>query len=314
MDFGVFLPVSGRACSREDLRDAAQDAEQMGFSTVWAADRIIIPWEIESAYAYSWSGSFIVPPDKPFLEPLTALAFLAGCTETVRLGVSVLVMPYRDPVYWAKVASTIDWLSQGRFVLGVGIGWMHEEFDALGRSELFPKRAEIADEQLQVIHNLFNDIHCSFHGEQYGYDNIAFYPKSYDEQAPIPVWCGGESRGAQRRAGQHGDAWFPYFARITPAELGERYANVQRSARAAGRDRDEVKLHCCLSAEITDKPVEQEADRLRGTPEQLAERLAEFQAVGADHVALQFLVGRYPERLAQMQRFSEEIITTGVLA
>lgn len=313
MDFGVFLPVSGRACSREGLREAARDAERMGFATVWAADRIIIPWEIESAYVYSWSGSFIVPPDKPFLEPLTALAFLAGCTEKVKLGVSVLVMPYRDPVYWAKVASTTDWLSQGRFVLGVGIGWMQEEFDALGRSRLFPKRAQVADEQLQVVRNLFSQEHCSFHGEQYAYDDIAFYPKAYDERAPIPLWCGGESRGAQRRAGQYGDAWFPYFPRIAPAELCERYANVRRQAEMVGRDPDAVKLHCCLSVEITDKPVEQETDLLRGTPEQVAERLAKFQEIGAEHVALQFLVGRYPERLAQMQRFSEEVITTGAL-
>ncbi len=140
MDFGVFLPVSGAACTRAGLRHAAESAERLGFSTVWAADRIIIPWKIETDYAYSWSGSFIVPPEKPFLESMTALAFLAGATETVRLGVSVLVGPYRDPVHWAKVAATIDWLSEGRFILGFGIGWMEEEFAALGRGSLFARR------------------------------------------------------------------------------------------------------------------------------------------------------------------------------
>jgi len=138
MDFGVFLPVSGAACTRAGLRHAAETAERLGFTTVWAADRIVIPWKIESDYAYSWSGSFIVPPEKPFLESMTALAFLAGATESVKLGVSVLVTTYRDPVHWAKVASTIDWLSEGRFILGVGIGWMAEEFDALDRSDIFP--------------------------------------------------------------------------------------------------------------------------------------------------------------------------------
>jgi probable F420-dependent oxidoreductase len=273
---------------------------------VWAADRIVIPWEIESDYAYSWSGSFIVPPQKPFLESMTALAFLAGATEKIRLGVAVLVTTYRDPVHWAKVASTIDWLSEGRFILGVGIGWMAEEFDALDRSDIFPQRGRVADEQLRVARNLFTEEHCSFAGEHYSYDDIAFYPKSYDK--PIPIWCGGESRGAQRRAGVHGDAWFPYFPRVTPEELRSRYENVLTSARDAGRDPDGIALHCCLSVEVTDEPVEQEPDILRGSPEQVAEALSRFADVGVEHVGLQFLVGRYPERLAQMERLAPVVM------
>jgi probable F420-dependent oxidoreductase len=306
MDFGVFLPVSGAASTRAGLRHAAEAAERLGFTTVWAADRIVIPWEIESEYAYSWSGSFIVPPQKPFLESMTALAFLAGATEKIKLGVAVLVTTYRDPVHWAKVASTIDRLSEGRFVLGVGIGWMAEEFDALDRSDIFPRRAEVAEEQLQVARNLFTEEHCSFEGAHYSYHDIAFYPKAYDQ--PIPIWCGGESRGAQRRAGVHGDAWFPYFARVTPQELAARYANVRRCAQDAGRDPDQIALHCCLSVEVTDEPVEQEQDRLRGTPEQVADALEGFADVGVGHVGLQFLVGRYPERLAQMERLAPVIM------
>lgn len=307
MDFGVFLPVSGAACTRAGLRHAAESAERLGFTTVWAADRIVIPWQIDTEYAYSWSGSFIVPPEKPFLESMTALAFLAGATESIKLGVSVLVTTYRDPVHWAKVASTIDWLSEGRFILGVGIGWMEEEFDALDRSDIFPKRAQVAEEQLRVARNLFSEERCSFAGDHYSYEDIAFYPKAYD--SPIPIWCGGESRGAQRRAGVHGDAWFPYFARVTPEELAARYANVRASATAAGRDPDEIALHCCLSVEVTDDEVRQEPDRLRGTPEQIADGLARFEEIGVEHVALQFLVGRYPERLAQMQRLAPMIVT-----
>jgi probable F420-dependent oxidoreductase len=305
MDFGVFLPVSGAACTRAGLRHAAETAERLGFTTVWAADRIVIPWKIESDYAYSWSGSFIVPPEKPFLESMTALAFLAGATESVKLGVSVLVTTYRDPVHWAKVASTIDWLSEGRFILGVGIGWMAEEFDALDRSDIFPQRAQVAEEQLRVARNLFTEDHCSFEGEHYSYEDIAFYPKAHDK--PIPIWCGGESKGAQRRAGTYGDAWFPYFARVTPEELASRYANVREAAKAADRDPDDVTLNTCLSVEVTDEEVEQEPDVLRGTPEQIADALGRFEDIGVRHVALQFLVGRYPERLAQMERLAPVI-------
>lgn len=292
MDFGVFLPVSGSASTRDGLRHAAQTAEHLGFSTVWAADRIIIPWKIDTAYAYSWSDRFIVPPDKPFLDSMTALAYLAGATENIRLGISVLVAPYRDPIHWAKQAATLGWLSEGRFILGVGIGWMREEFEALGRGHLFGQRGRVADEQLEVARNLFTEEHCSFHGEFYDYDDIAFLPKAH-----VPVWCGGESPAAQRRAARYGDAWFPYFARVTPEDLAARHENVQRHA--GGRD---VRLHCCLSVEVTDDPVGQEPDRLRGTPEQVAEALSRFADIGVEHVALQFLVGRYPERLAQMER------------
>jgi probable F420-dependent oxidoreductase len=298
VDFGVFLPVSGGASTRDGLRHAAQTAEELGFSTVWAADRIIIPWEIATDYPYSWSDSFIVPPEKPFLESMTALAFLAGATETVKLGVSVLVTTYRDPVHWAKVAATIDWLSEGRFILGVGIGWMWEEFEALDRGHMFAERGKIGNEQLEVARNLFTEEHCTFHGEYYHYDDIAFYPKP----RATPIWCGGEGRRAQRRAGVYADAWFPYFPRVTPDELARRFENVKSAAREAGRADADLELNCCLSVEVTDMPVEQQPDTLRGTPEQIAEALEQFAAVGVRHMALQFIVGRYPERLAQMRR------------
>lgn len=303
MDYGVFLPVSGSAATRAGLIHAATEAERLGFSTVWAADRIIIPWKIETAYAYSWTDKFIVPPDKPFLEAMTALAFLAGATERIRLGISVLVTTYRDPVHWAKVAATIDWLAEGRFILGVGVGWMREEFEALGRGHLFAQRGKLGDEQLRVARNLLSEDHCSFHGDFYGYEDIAFYPKP-----ALPIWGGGESRAAQRRAGAHCDAWFPYFPRITPEELRRRYDHVRSCAERAGRDGDAVRLNCCLPAEVTEREVEQEPDRLCGTPEQLAEAIAAFEAIGVEHLALQFLVGRFPERLHQMEALMPALV------
>jgi probable F420-dependent oxidoreductase len=304
MDFGVFLPISGAAATRDGLKHAAATAERLGFSTVWAADRIIIPWRIDTAYAYSWSEKFIVPPEKPFLDSLTALAFLAGATERIRLGISVLVGPYRDPVHWAKVAATIDQLSEGRFILGFGIGWMEEEFAALGRAELFADRGRVGDEQLQVARNLFTHDHCSFDGEYYSYEDIAFYPKG-----SVPIWCGGESRAAQRRAGRFGDSWFPYFPRITPSDLAARYAHVREAAAAVGRDPGGVRLNCCLSVEVTDGPVDQEPDMLRGDVDQVAAGIARFADVGVEHLALQFIVGRYPERLAQMEALMPVLVS-----
>jgi probable F420-dependent oxidoreductase len=305
MKLGVFLPISGRAASRETLTDAAQQAEELGFDSVWTADRIIIPWEIKTRYPYASEERFIVPPDRPFFEPLTCLAFLAGCTTRVSLGVSVLVLPYRHPLYWAKIATTIDHLSKGRFILGIGVGWMAEEFEALGAP--FKDRGAISDEQLKILDSIWNEEKASFAGRYYRFTEIAFEPKPF-QQPRIPIWVGGEGIHAQRRAGLYGDAWFPYFVRITPSELAARFENVRRIAVKAGRDPSTIRFACCLPIELSPKPLTQEPDRLRGDPEQIVEALKGFKKMGVEHIGLQFMVPRWPDRQQQIERFAKEVM------
>lgn len=305
MEFGLFLPVSGRSATRRTLREYAQLAERLGFRQLWAAERLVIPWTIETAYPYAEGATFIVPPDRPFLESLTVLAFLAGCTEQIKLGVSVLVLPYRHPLHWAKVVATIDVLSEGRFTLGVGVGWMKEEFDAL--SAPFSQRGRVADEQLQMLRGALTDEQCTFEGQHYRFRDIAFNPKGYNRNRP-QIWVGGEGPAAQKRAARFGDAWFPYFVRITPADLAERWGNVQRQAEAAGRDPSEIVLNLNLPVWVTEEPVPQEAGVLRGTPEQLEAAIAPFRELGVRHLALQFMVPHYPERLVQIERFAKAIL------
>ena len=305
MKFGVFLPISGRAAGPDTLRDAARRAEALGYDSVWTADRIIIPWEIKTVYPYSEGQQFIVPPDRPFLEPLTCLAFLAGCTEKISLGMSVLVLPYRHPLHWAKVATTMDHLSKGRLILGVGVGWMVEEFDALGVP--FEERGKLADEQLEIIRLLWKEDRARFKGRYYRFKEIAFYPKPL-QRPQIPIWVGGEGVRAQRRAAFYGDAWFPYFVRITPKELRRRFDNIRGWAAEAGREPDRIRLACCLPIELTREPVPQEEDRLRGAPEQLSEALKGYHEIGVEHIALQFMVPHYPERMEQIERFAREVL------
>jgi probable F420-dependent oxidoreductase len=220
---------------------------------------------------------------------------------------SVLVMPYRHPFHWAKMATTIDHLSKGRLILGVGVGWMVEEFDALGVP--FKERGAVADEQLQVVQRLWTEEKPRFDGRYYQFAAVGFAPKPF-QQPRVPVWVGGEGAAAQRRAGRYGDAWFPYFVRITPRELRAGFDNVRRIATEAGRDADRIQLSCCLPLELTREPVPQEPDRLYGTPAQVADALRAFRAVGVSHVALQFMVPRWPERLEQIERFAQEALTT----
>ena len=285
--------------------EAARTAEILGYDSVWAADRIVIPWEIKTPYPYSEGQQFIVPPDRPFFEPLTCLAFLAGCTEKVKLGMSVLVLPYRHPLYWAKVATTIDHLSKGRLILGVGVGWMIEEFEALGAS--FKERGDLSDEQLKLIKVLWEEEKVRFEGRHYSFGEIAFYPKPL-QKPRIPIWVGGEGIRAQRRAAAYGDAWFPYFVRITPQELARRFENVRRWAAEAGREPKQIRFACCLPIEVSTQPVAQEADRLRGNPEQLVEALRAFRKIGVEHIALQFMMPHWPERQAQIERFARAVM------
>jgi probable F420-dependent oxidoreductase len=305
MKYGVFLPVSGRAASRKTLMQAAQQAESLGYDSVWAADRLVMPWKIETAYPYSRESTFIVPPDRPFFDTLTCLAFLAGCTEKIQLGMSVMVLPYRHPLHWAKIATTIDQLSTGRLIMGVGVGWMEEEFTAMNAP--FKERGAVSDEQLTLLKQLWTEEHITFKGKYYNVDDIAFNPKPY-QKPRVPIWVGGEGKYAQRRAARYGDAWFPYFVRITPAELAERFEYVRKIAREAGRNPDALALACCLPIELTPDDAQQEENYLKGSVEQVTDRLKMFQKVGVTHIGLQFMVPHYPERQEQIERFAREAL------
>jgi probable F420-dependent oxidoreductase len=305
MKIGVFLPVSGRAASRKTLMEAAQQAEALGYNSVWAADRLVIPWKIDTTYPYSKEATFIVPPDRPFFDTMTCLAFLAGCTENIELGMSVMVMPYRHPLHWARIATTIDQLAAGRLILGVGVGWMEEEFAAMNVP--FKERGKISDEQLTFIKQLWHDEHVTFHGSYYHVDDIAFLPKPH-RQPRIPIWVGGEGKLAQRRAGRFGDAWFPYFVRITPEELAAGFDNVRAEAKTAGRNPEDVELACCLPVELSPTTGPSITDYLKGSVEQVTERLQQFMDVGVTHIGLQFMIPHYPERREQIERFAKEAL------
>jgi probable F420-dependent oxidoreductase len=303
MEIGVFLPISGRAAGPETLTEAARTAERLGFDAVWSADRVVTPWRIETPYPYAEGDAFIVPPDRPFLDSMACLAFLAGRTERVRLGISVMVLPYRHPLYWTRLAATIDRLSAGRLIMGVGVGWMREEFEALGVP--FEPRGRMTDEQLEAARILFTQDHCSFHGQHYAFSDVSSFPRP---DPHLPIWVGGEGRAARRRAGRYGNAWFPYFVRTTPERLQELHQEVRAAARDAGRNPDEVALTCCAAIEVTKHEVEQDPSRLRGSPEQLMAALAGYQRAGVEHVALQFTAPRWPDRLAQIQAFGSEVL------
>lgn len=187
MEWGVHLPHLGRNLTRESLMTFAQECERLGAHSVWASDHLCWPTELASKYPYSHDGSFGVSPDMAWLEALGTLTFIAGCTERVRLGTSVLILPYRPPVLCAKQLATLDVLSGGRLILGAGVGWMAEEAAILGMP--WDKRGKRSDERLEVFLTLFEDAAPSHAGEYYSFPAVGFEPKPL--QDPLPIWMGG---------------------------------------------------------------------------------------------------------------------------
>src|SRR5207244_2776318 len=149
MEFGCHLPVYGPAATREALLAFARRMETLGYDSLWASDHIVIPWRITSKYPYNETGDFPLPPTTNFLEPLTALALVAGATERIRLGTTVLVLPHRHPVLAAKMLATLDHLAPGRVILGAGVGWMREEIELFGVA--FEQRGAWSDEALRIM-------------------------------------------------------------------------------------------------------------------------------------------------------------------
>jgi probable F420-dependent oxidoreductase len=306
MKFGVFLPVSGRAAVPEVLTDAAQQAESLGYDSVWAAERLVNPYEMNTAYPYKENQQWqsFVPPDVPFLEPLTCLSFLSGVTKKVRLGISVAVLPYRHPLYTARVATSIDTLSNGRLILGVGIGWMVEEFQSLNVD--YHKRGAMSNEQLQIFDLLWSTDKPSFNGKFYKFPPLKVSPNPV-QKPRFPIWTGGESEAAVKRAATYADDWFSYHVKITAKDLAAKYEEVKRIAKEVGR-KQPPGLSCCRPVDISDKPTDQNEDELTGNPQQLIAALKKFEAIGVQTMALQFMMGRWPERKKKIEWFAKEVL------
>jgi len=237
MEVGLHLPQVGPLATREGLTTIAQLAEERDFDSLWVSDHVIIPRKLASKYPYSPDGSFPIPPDIPFLEPLAALLFVAGVTTKAKLGTTILVVPMRNPVITAKQLASLDVLSNGRLILGAGAGWMAEEFEML--EVPFEHRGARLDDYLQVIRALWTEDNPSFSGRYYQIEDVGFSPKPVQKPHP-PIWIGGHSKPALHRTGRFADAW--HAAYMGPELLKQQFAEVREHAEKAGRDPNSIQL------------------------------------------------------------------------
>jgi len=227
VEFGCHLPVFGPAATRAGLLTFAREMERLGYESLWASDHIVIPHTIRSRYPYSDTGQFPLAPDATFLEPLTALAMVAGVTERAKLGTTVLVLPHRHPVLAAKALATLDHLSGGRVILGAGVGWMREEIELLGAP--FAERGAWSDEAIRIMRACWRDERTRFHGRFFNFDDIGCFPKPV--RGDIPIWMGGHAKPALRRIVALADGWHAAF----PPRPASRAASASCARSAPGR-------------------------------------------------------------------------------
>lgn len=300
MQFGVHLPQVGRQANREQVLRFAREADTLGIESGWVSDHVAWPLEIESEYPYSDTGSAPAPYDIPFLEPLATLLFVAGCTERMRLGTTVMVAGYRPPVQTAKMWSTLDVLSGGRAILGIGIGWMKEEFEALGMPS--DNRGPRTDEQLEIFVKLFRDATPSHEGRFYQFPKIGFEPKPLKNH--IPIWIGGHTTPALRRAARYGDGLHAAFT--DPAGVRESWETLRTICEEQGRDRSELELSLRLYLNFGEGSDEKKS--LTGTVDQMVERIGEYAEIGVSHIILDIVArGGADGRLEAMQRFVNDV-------
>jgi probable F420-dependent oxidoreductase len=221
-------------------------AEQNGFESVWMPEHLVLPAELPATYLYTESGQPPIAAGTPLYDPWIVLAAIAQATERIRLATNVYILPLRHPLATARAVVTLDRVSRGRVTLGVGVGWLEEEFDALGQS--FRDRGRRTDEIIPLLRRLWSEEVIEHRGEHYEFGPIRFEPKPR-QQPSIPIEVGGSSPAALRRAGRFGDGWIEIGADGF-STLETMIAGVHATRAAAGRDHVDFEITSSLGRDI----------------------------------------------------------------
>ena len=309
MRYGFYLPTRGATATRDGVLSLAREGERLGFHSAMIADHIVFPTSSDSPYPYTVDRKH--PGGGDALETLAILGVVAGATERLRLVTSVLVLPYRNPVLTAKMLSTLDVLSAGRVTLGVGVGWLKEEFEALDTAD-FKRRGAVTDEWIAIFKQLWSTSPASFDGEFYRYENIRCEPFPLQKPHP-PIWIGGHSRAALRRTARYGDGWHPVGAiaavPLPPSELSAMLDTLKGLTEAQGRDFDTITIS--YKAPLYDTAItDQEGARktFSGSAEEIADDIRAFAAIGVHELIFDFRTQSHSESLEGLQRFASQVM------
>lgn len=286
MKFGIVFANVGPFADAAGAARLARAAEAAGFESLWTVEHVVVPAGYQSTYPYDPSGRMPGGDDAPMPDPLVWLAALAPVTTTIRLATGVLILPQRNPVVLAKEVATLDALSGGRALLGIGVGWLREEFEALGVP--FEERAGRTDDAVGALRALWSQDRASYDGRYTSFTDCVVRPQPV--AGTVPVHVGGHSEAAARRAGRLGDGFFP--AKGDHERLRSLFDLARRTAEESGRDPEALELTSGGNGAVG--------------PNALAEVEA-LAALGVDRVVVpSFLFFRDPE--ASIARYGEEVI------
>jgi probable F420-dependent oxidoreductase len=235
--FGLDVGIYGPLAEPKTITTLAKFAEDAGFQSIWLADHVVFPAKFSSKYPFSATGSFPAPVTDPLLEPIAAMGVLAGATSRIRIGTAVLIIPYRNPVLLARMLITIDQFSGGRVILGAGVGWLKEEFEALDTHD-FAKRGKVTDEYLEIFKALSAGGEVGYQGDTYSFEPVHSVPGSVQRPHP-PVLIGGVSDPALRRVARN-DGWLAVA--LKAEQMPERIAALKRICDEQGRRFDELEM------------------------------------------------------------------------
>lgn len=300
MKFGICLPIR-LSLTAQDNVDIAKSAELLGFDSIWASDHVVMPQR--------HLGSF----SEVFYDPFMLLSFIAAETSTIKLGTSVIILPYRNPVVVAKMVATLDVLSEGRVIFGVGPGWMKEEYDSL--SVPYEKRGRRTNEYIQALKELWTSDDPEYDGEFCGFSNIKFYPKPLQKPHP-PLFIAGASDYAINRAVSFGDGWQPTW--VSPEDVEEGFSKLKNVANEAGRDLNGFICSVRNRLDIVSPDHDSKKDNssegndppflLRGTVSEITELVKQYKSIGVSHMVLDPACDSLDDIFETLETVSKKII------
>jgi probable F420-dependent oxidoreductase len=298
----------GKSGGASELLEIAERAELLGYDSVWLHDHLLMPASIRSRYPYNEAGVAGFAWRQDIYDPLALMGAIAVRTQRIHIGTSVLIIPYRNPLVLAKMLATADRLSHGRILLGIGVGWMREEFEQLGIGEYYPVRGRVTDEWMRICLSLWAEGSSSHQGEQHGFEEVGAYPKPW-RGGRVPIWVGGKGDIAARRTARYGDGYHSITS--TPDELREEIALLHRELERAGREPADVVISMLgptisLDAAAVDLPA-----TLSGSTQELIDGLVAYKEAGLQHAELVPMPGApvTPRRyMDALQYLAEEVL------
>lgn len=303
--FGLDVGIYGALADPQTILRLTMLAETAGFESVWVADHVVFPVKFKSEYPYSAKGDFPSQLADPLMEPIAVMGVLAGATKRVKIGTAVLIIPYRNPIVTARQLITLDQFTGGRIILGAGVGWLEEEFEALDTFD-FKRRGKVTDEYIEIFKRMSMGGEVGFEGETYKFDPVFSSPPSVQRPHP-PVFIGGIADPALKRVARLGNGWLAVAA--PPDMLQASLAKLKGFTEAAGRRYEDIALSYKIFLNVGEAKRGRFDVREPGTGsiDEIVDDLKRITGMGFSRIIVRCRGRTVDDLEGQMKRFVDEI-------